>query len=134
MPSLVLPVSDRILELGFGKEIEEILEILGSRQNGHVGKENSDSCDSKPQRQNVLLSATLNEKVNHLAKISLENPVRIGLHDEKIQSVLSSEDLGSLGSFAKNEFEHPVKLMSSSNEDFRVPAQLVQRYVKGICQ
>ncbi|KAB1199912.1 DEAD-box ATP-dependent RNA helicase 17 [Morella rubra] len=130
---LIFDEADRILELGFGKEIEEILEILGSRQNGHVGKENSDSCDSKPQRQNVLLSATLNEKVNHLAKISLENPVRIGLHDEKIQSVLSSEDLGSLGSYAKNEFEHPVKLMSSSNEDFRVPAQLVQRYMKVPC-
>jgi ATP-dependent RNA helicase DDX31/DBP7 len=120
----------RILELGFGKEIEEILDLLGSRKNGHVGKENADSYSSKPQRQNVLLSATLNEKVNHLAKISLENPVMIGLDDKKIQPVLSVEGLGS---DVNDEFEHPVKSTHSSIGDFRVPDQLVQRYVKGRC-
>lgn len=128
--TMYLPVLYRILELGFGKEIKEILDLLGSRKNGHVGKENADSYNSKPQRQNVLLSATLNEKVNHLAKISLENPVMIGLDDKKIQPVLSFKGLGSN---MNDEFEYPVKSMSSSIGDFRVPDQLVQRYVKGIC-
>ncbi|XP_062148128.1 DEAD-box ATP-dependent RNA helicase 17 [Alnus glutinosa] len=127
---IIFDEADRILELGFGKEIEEILDLLGSRKNGHVGKENADSYSSKPQRQNVLLSATLNEKVNHLAKISLENPVMIGLDDKKIQPVLSVEGLGS---DVNDEFEHPVKSTHSSIGDFRVPDQLVQRYVKVPC-
>lgn len=131
MPSLALSGLDRILELGFGKEIEEILDILGSRQDASVDKEIAESYISEHPRQNVLLSATLNEKVNHLAKISLENPVMIGLDYKKMQPVLSFKDFGSLGSDANYELEHPVKMMSSSNRDFRVPAQLVQRYVKG---
>ena len=49
------------------------------------------SCNYEPQWQNLLLFTTLNEKVNHLAKLSLENPVMIGFDDKKIQSVLSSE-------------------------------------------
>ncbi|XP_059431819.1 DEAD-box ATP-dependent RNA helicase 17 [Corylus avellana] len=127
---IIFDEADRILELGFGKEIKEILDLLGSRKKGHVGKENDDSYNSKPQRQNVLLSATLNEKVNHLAKISLENPVMIGLDDKKIQPVLSFKGLGSN---VNDEFEYPVKSTSSSIGDFRVPDQLVQRYVKVPC-
>ena len=133
MLSLTLPVLDRILELGFGKEIEEILDQLGSRPNQFAGKESAVSCNSEPQRQNLLLSATLNEKVNHLAKLSLENPVMIGLDDKKIQPTLSSEDFQSLGFDVNDELEQPDKLISSSIADFRVPSQLVQRYVKGIC-
>ena len=53
----------------------------------------------------MLLSNTLNEKVNHLAKLSLENPVMVGLDDKKIQSVLSSEDFGSLGFDVNDELE-----------------------------
>ena len=133
MPSLTLPMFDRILELGFGKEIEGILDLLGSRPDEFAGKKSAGSSNSKSQRQNLLLSATLNEKVNHLAKISLENPVMIGLDDKKMQPVLSFEGLGSLGSDVNAELKHPDKLMSSAVADFRVPAQLVQRYVKGIC-
>ena len=82
----------------------------------------------------MLLSTTLNEKVNHLAKLSLENPVMVGLDDKKIQSVLSSEDFGSLGFDVNDELEQPDKLTSSPTADFRVPSQLVQRYVKGFCR
>ena len=60
-------------------------------RNEFAGKESAVSCNSKPQWQNLLLSATLNEKINHLAKLSLKNPIMIGLDDKKIQSVLSSE-------------------------------------------
>ncbi|XP_023895181.2 DEAD-box ATP-dependent RNA helicase 17 isoform X1 [Quercus suber] len=130
---IIFDEADMILELGFGKEIEEILDQLGSRPNEFAGKESAVSCNSEPQRQNLLLSATLNEKVNHLAKLSLENPVMIGLDDKKIQPVLSSEDFGSLGFDVNDELEQPDKLMNSSIADFRVPSQLVQRYVKVPC-
>lgn len=114
---------DRILELGFGKDIEEILDLLGSMKDGSSSEENAASRKYEFQRQNLLLSATLNEKVNHLAKMSLENPVMIGLDDKKIKPNPSLEH-------TNNESGHSVKLISSS-EDYKLPAQLVQRYVKG---
>lgn len=75
------------------------------------------------KQQNLLLSATLNEKVNQLANISLANPVMIGIDDQKLQNVkhrhfsLESEESGK---------------MLSSNEEYNVPSQLVQRYIKGM--
>uniref|UniRef100_A0A7N2MM22 Uncharacterized protein n=1 Tax=Quercus lobata TaxID=97700 RepID=A0A7N2MM22_QUELO len=54
----------------------------------------------------------------------------IGLDDKKIQPVLSFEDFGSLGFDVNDELEQPDKLTSSPIADFRVPSQLVQRYVK----
>ncbi|XP_031271266.1 DEAD-box ATP-dependent RNA helicase 17-like isoform X2 [Pistacia vera] len=127
---IIFDEADRILELGFGKEIEEILDILGSRNDGFVGKEKE---DSNFKRQNLLLSATLNEKVNNLARISLEEPVMIGLDDKKVQQDASHEQSGSLGSVVDKELEHPSAVMSSSSGDYNLPAQLVQKYVKVPC-
>ncbi|KAL7194044.1 hypothetical protein ACSBR2_025652 [Camellia fascicularis] len=104
---IIFDEADRILELGFGKDIEEILDLLGSRKQKSLSEGNAISRISEFQRQNLLLSATLNEKVNNLAKMSLENPIMIGLDDRK--------------------------LISSSNEEYKLPAQLVQRYVKVPC-
>lgn len=88
------------MELGFGNEIEEILYILGSRQDESVDKENPESYFSKYHRQNVLLSTTLKEKVNILVKINLENPIMIHLDYKKMQPMLSFKEFGSLGSNA----------------------------------
>jgi ATP-dependent RNA helicase DDX31/DBP7 len=123
---------DRILELGFGKEIEEILDLLGSRQIGSVGNGNQVSSLSNFQGQNLLLSATLNEKVNHLAKISLENPVMIGLDDKKIQPDQSVDHIETAESDEDDGLGHS-KVKNSSTGDYKLPAQLVQRYVKGTC-
>lgn len=123
----------RILEMGFGKEIEEILTLLGSRQSG-TGSEDAVPRNSIFQRQNLLLSATLNDKVNQLAKISLENPVMIGLEENGSSSRLpcSSHNLfGSIGSKVNGEIKCPATLASVSSEDYNLPVQLVQRYVKG---
>lgn len=121
---------DRILELGFGKEIEEILDLLGSRQIGSVGNGNQVSSLSNFQGQNLLLSATLNEKVNHLAKISLENPVMIGLDDKKIQPDQSVDHIETAESDEDDGLGYS-KVKNSSTGDYKLPAQLVQRYVKG---
>ena len=71
------------MDLGFGKDIKEILTLLESGQLGFDNENtaNNRSSDDEYQRQNLLLSATLNEQVNDLAKISLNNPITIGLKE-----------------------------------------------------
>ncbi|XP_058079357.1 DEAD-box ATP-dependent RNA helicase 17 isoform X1 [Magnolia sinica] len=132
---IIFDEADRILELGFGKEIEGILILLGSRQSESVGVE-AVPRPTEFQRQNLLLSATLNDKVNHLAKMSLENPVMIGLDDKKISAELptpSGEYLGTIASDGNGESIYSDALPSCSVEDYNLPVQLVQRYVKVSC-
>ncbi|XP_070108081.1 ATP-dependent DNA helicase DDX31 isoform X4 [Equus przewalskii] len=64
---LILDEADRILDLGFEKDITVILNAVNAE------------CQS---RQTVLLSATLTEGVTRLAGISLHNPVSISVLDE----------------------------------------------------
>uniref|UniRef100_A0A452SIV9 ATP-dependent RNA helicase n=1 Tax=Ursus americanus TaxID=9643 RepID=A0A452SIV9_URSAM len=64
---LILDEADRILDLGFEKDITVILNAINAE------------CQ---KRQNVLLSATLTEGVTRLADISLLNPVRISVLDQ----------------------------------------------------
>lgn len=61
---LVLDEADRILDLGFEKDLSAILNSLNS---------------SGPTRQNVLLSATLTPGVTRLADVCLKEPVSISV-------------------------------------------------------
>ncbi|WVZ55921.1 hypothetical protein U9M48_006520 [Paspalum notatum var. saurae] len=132
---IVFDEADSILELGFGKAVEDILEHLGSR-NG-VPSQNKNKGEHI-RRQNLLLSATLNEKVNRLAKISLKNPVMIGLDDQKKPSGKSNIMGDNCTSLLSDEEEDEILekqngLMEHVVDDFKLPAQLVQRYVKVSC-
>ncbi|KAK4355754.1 hypothetical protein RND71_024725 [Anisodus tanguticus] len=129
---IIFDEADRILELGYGKEIEDILNVLGSRQQKSVGKGNTTSQISEIQRQNLLLSATLNEKVNHLAKISLDNPVMVGL-DKKIELQLTHQDAEPMEFNGNDILGKDSNLLSSSTEEYKLPAQLLQRYIKVPC-
>ncbi|KAM5298547.1 ATP-dependent DNA helicase DDX31 [Ctenodactylus gundi] len=64
---LVLDEADRILDLGFEKDITVILNAVNAESR---------------KRQNVLLSATLTEGVTRLADISLHDPVSISVLDK----------------------------------------------------
>ncbi|KAF7837556.1 DEAD-box ATP-dependent RNA helicase 17 isoform X1 [Senna tora] len=122
---IIFDEADRILELGFGKEIKEILD--------HIGTTNQENA---VPRQNLLLSATLNEKVNHLAKISLEDPVMIGLDGKRTEPISKIESLGSSDSDEDNEYneeKNHSKILDSQIGDYNVPTQLIQRYVKVPC-
>lgn len=128
---IVFDEADSILELGFGKDIEEILSILGSTQYNSLGQENSSFRGLDVQRQNLLLSATLNEKVNHLAKMSLENPVMIGLDDKKSEKKGNHDE--DIETSVDVELGTSGKLLTSSSEEYKVPSQLLQRYIKVPC-
>ncbi|XP_075512884.1 DEAD-box ATP-dependent RNA helicase 17 isoform X3 [Primulina tabacum] len=128
----VFDEADRILELGYGKEIEDILNYLGTRQHELIGNENS-ALAPKVKKQNLLLSATLNEKVNQLAKISLENPVMIGL-DDKILQNLNHNHAMSQESDTSDRLEVSTRMLhGTSDEEYKLPAQLAQRYIKVPC-
>jgi ATP-dependent RNA helicase DDX31/DBP7 len=118
-----------ILELGFGKALEDILEHLGSRND--TSNQNKNKMEPM-KRQNLLLSATLNEKVNRLAKISLKNPVMIGL-DEQNSSAHGKNHTSLLSDDEEEILEKHNVTVEQAVDDFKLPAQLVQRYVKVSC-
>lgn len=121
----------RIFELGCGKEVEEILDHLGSRKNIHVNKDNAISSFGFPQ-QNLLFSATLNEKVTHFAKISLENPIMIGLDAGNSALEFQPTERGRFLEHDINDEVHPIQKENNfSIADYKIPSQLVQSYVQG---
>ncbi|NXS08918.1 DDX31 helicase, partial [Neodrepanis coruscans] len=97
---LIIDEADRILDLGFEKDVAVILNALNAE---------------RETRQNVLLSATLTEGVTRLADISLNDPIRISIADE-IQKVLKpasqkgGEDSRSLNCMEQENFAVPEKL------------------------
>ncbi|XP_068105026.1 ATP-dependent DNA helicase DDX31 isoform X2 [Hyperolius riggenbachi] len=64
---LIVDEADRILDLGFQKDVTTILNSLNSQSQ---------------QRQNVLLSATLSQGVVRLADISLQDPVSVTVTED----------------------------------------------------
>lgn len=61
---LVIDEADKLLDLGFAEEIDQLLEALPR------------------ERQNLLFSATYPEKVMALAEVVMENPIRVTIEHE----------------------------------------------------
>uniref|UniRef100_A0A8C3UY14 ATP-dependent RNA helicase n=1 Tax=Catharus ustulatus TaxID=91951 RepID=A0A8C3UY14_CATUS len=101
---LIIDEADRILDLGFEKDVAVILNALNAE---------------RETRQNVLLSATLSEGVTRLADISLNDPVSISIADEiqKLPAPVSQTD---------REASNSSNCMGQEN--FAVPETL-QQYV-----
>uniref|UniRef100_A0A8C6HQZ6 ATP-dependent RNA helicase n=1 Tax=Mus spicilegus TaxID=10103 RepID=A0A8C6HQZ6_MUSSI len=88
---LIVDEADRILDLGFEKDITVILNAVNAE------------CQ---KRQNVLLSATLTEGVTRLVDISLHNPVSISVLDKNCNQPNPKE----VASIQLNSFAIPESL------------------------
>ncbi len=64
--TLVLDEADKMLNLGFKKEMEQILALLPEK------------------RQNLLFSATLNKNIKHIKKLTLVDPVVVKIEEEDL--------------------------------------------------
>ena len=84
--TLVLDEADKMLNLGFQKEMTEIFEILPE------------------QRQNMLFSATLSDKLSGLNKILLSDPVVIEIKPDVDEEVL----INLSGYFVSDERKGPL--------------------------
>nr|XP_683832.2 probable ATP-dependent RNA helicase DDX31 [Danio rerio] len=69
---LILDEADRILDLGFEKDLTVILNALNT---------------AGPDRQNVLLSATITEGLSRLASISMKDPVSVHVSEGSEETV-----------------------------------------------
>ena len=75
---LVFDEADKLLELGFKNEIEEIIEFSSNNKD----------------RQTVLFSATLSSDIKKLIKLALKKPLRIQANvDNKMSDNLRQEIL-----------------------------------------
>uniref|UniRef100_A0A8C3K5C4 ATP-dependent RNA helicase n=1 Tax=Calidris pygmaea TaxID=425635 RepID=A0A8C3K5C4_9CHAR len=97
---LIIDEADRILDLGFEKDVAVILNALNAQ---------------RETRQNVLLSATLTEGVTRLADISLNDPVSISIADEiqkglQLASQTDREASSSSNCMGQENFAVPEKL------------------------
>ncbi|KAM6237371.1 ATP-dependent DNA helicase DDX31 isoform 3-T3 [Spheniscus humboldti] len=99
---LIIDEADRILDLGFEKDVAVILNALNAE---------------RETRQNVLLSATLTEGVTRLADISLNDPVSISIADEIQKALKPASQTGRQASSSSNCMEQ---------ENFAVPEKLKQ--------
>ncbi|KAG8230160.1 hypothetical protein J437_LFUL010411, partial [Ladona fulva] len=79
---LVLDEADRMLDLGYEKDISSIVSYLDdcqcfARHLEWEGEEGVDAGEEPRKRQTILLSATLTSGVNKLAGLALKNPSKI---------------------------------------------------------
>lgn len=83
---LVLDEADRLLELGYEKNVKEIIDAI------HHGQKNKD--ENEPNKiQTVLLSATLTASVKELAGLTLNDPAIIETSEVSFSETPSTNDM-----------------------------------------
>lgn len=109
---LVLDEADRIMDMGFQKTVDAVIE--------HLPKE----------RQTMLFSATQTKRVSDLARLSLQDPEYISVHEEAPSATPASlqqnyivvpltEKLDTLWSFIRNNLKAKTLVFFSSGKQVR---------------
>ncbi|KFM23731.1 DEAD-box ATP-dependent RNA helicase 17 [Auxenochlorella protothecoides] len=115
---LVLDEADRLLDLGFGKKIAEILGLLDERRDGA----------QTLRRVTALFSATLHSGVERLAGLSLRKPMHIGLEDSTATG--HSAVPGSPAEDAAAPLVPGAANGAAQVQQYVIPPQLRQFYVE----
>lgn len=108
---LVLDEADRILDMGFRTQLDEILQYL-------------------PPRQTLLFSATQTKSIKDLARLSLHQPEYVAVHDKDetatptqlVQNYIVcplEEKLNILYSFIKTHLKHKIIVFMSTCSQVR---------------
>ncbi|ELU07175.1 hypothetical protein CAPTEDRAFT_143878, partial [Capitella teleta] len=122
---LVLDEADRILDLGFARTMNAIIESL------------------PPERQTLLFSATQTKSVKDLARLSLKDPVYVSVHEKAANSTPSQlqqsyivcelhEKISFLWSFIKQHPRTKLLVFISSCKQVRFLHQALQKFRPGI--
>ncbi|XP_039498595.1 probable ATP-dependent RNA helicase CG8611 [Drosophila santomea] len=82
---LILDEADRLLELGYERDVKQLVEAIDKQRA---------ECEDKqlPQLQRMLLSATLTSQVQQLAGLTLKDPLYIDNSDEAASAALKGKD------------------------------------------
>ncbi|KAH8354774.1 hypothetical protein KR084_007410, partial [Drosophila pseudotakahashii] len=82
---LILDEADRLLELGYERDVKQLVEAIDKQRA---------ECEDKDlaQLQRMLLSATLTSQVQQLAGLTLKNPLYIDNSDEAASLALKTKD------------------------------------------
>ncbi len=102
---LVLDEADKMLNLGFKKEMEQILDLLPNK------------------KQNLLFSATLNKNIKQIKKLTLVDPVVVKIEEEdlsldaieQLYYSVSSEKKGPLLRSILNKYKGQQTLIFTSS-------------------
>jgi len=109
---LVLDEADRLLDLGFSKDLTDILEIIRQRTRGNYER------TPGMRLRTALISATMTSQVDKLARISLEKPLHIGIDAEEEAAEDDEKDRAL------------YKAKASRIEEEATPASLSKEYIE----
>ncbi|XP_069122046.1 ATP-dependent DNA helicase DDX31-like [Argopecten irradians] len=116
---LVLDEADRMLDMGYEKDVAQIINALNMARSAQVKSHGTFKSEEKP-RQTVLLSATLSEGVERMAGISLTDPVRVDLSQS--DNTTQSSQTGETTETSKDKVS------------FSVPENLKQQFIITPCK
>ncbi|XP_013415138.1 probable ATP-dependent RNA helicase DDX31 isoform X1 [Lingula anatina] len=98
---LIIDEADRLLDMGFERDVAQIVNSLNEKQEGH--------------RQTVLLSATLSQGVERLAGMSLVNPQLVEVSKPVTDTKVSKPD--------------SVTVTQTTDDKFVIPEHLQQHFI-----